>query len=127
MNKPVVVFEVLECNGDTAVVCTSSCTFRVSHGTDIEFVPIESAPTWSQKNECAVIHNDGYEVEVDTIVDPNAELFIMSDVLSCDAHDSDIMQKVYLTEQIVKDITIAIEKRITEFELKKIENNQEDY
>lgn len=124
MNKPVVVFEVLECNGNTAVVSTNSCTLRVSHGTDIEIMPRDAAPTWSQKDECAYIGTDGYDVEVDTIVNPNAELFIASDVFNCDEHDSDIMQKLYLTEQIVKDITIAIEKHITAVELAKLENEE---
>jgi len=127
MKKPVVVFEVLECNGNTAIVSTNSCTLRVYHGTDMEIVPRDAAPVWSEKGECAYIGTDGYDVEVDTIVDPNAELFIASDVLTCDEHSSDIMLKLYLTEQFVNDIAFAIEKRITEYELEKLEKEAENY
>ena len=127
MNKPVVVFEVLECNGNTAIVSTNSCTLRVYHGTDMEIVPRDAAPVWSEKDECAYIGTDGYDVEVDTIVNPNAELFLRSDVWGCAADDSDIMQKLYLTEQVVKDIAFAIEKRITQYELEKLEKEAGDY
>lgn len=120
MNKPVVVFDVLEYNDSVAVVGNQGCTLRVNHGTDFEIVPRDAAPVWSQKDECAYIGTDGYDVEVDTIVNQNAEVFVQSDVFTCDEHDSDIMIKVYLKEAMAKDIALAIEKYVEGIELAKI-------
>lgn len=125
--KPVVDFEVLEYNGNTAVVSSNHCTWRVNHGTDFEIVPRDAAPVWSQKDECAYIGTDGYDVEVDTIVNQNAEVFVTSDVFTCDEHDSDIMIKVYLKEAMVKDIALAIEKYVEQVERDFIESKAEDY
>jgi len=118
--KPVVEFEVLEYNSNTAVVSSNHCTLRVNHGTDFEIVPRDAAPVWSQKDECAYIGTEGYDVEVDTIVNQNAEVFVTSDVFTCDEHDSDIMIKVYLKEAMAKDIALAIEKYVEGIELAKI-------
>lgn len=125
MNKPTISFNVLEYSDNLAVVGNASCTLRVSHGTDFEIVPRDAAPTWSEKNECAYIGTDGYDVEVDTIVNPNAMLFVRSDVWSVSDDAGDVMVKIYLPENVVTDIETAIELHVEELELKRIADSAE--
>lgn len=125
MNKPTISFTVMDYSDNLAVVGNASCTLRVSHGTDFEVVPCDAAPTWSEKNECAYIGTDGYDVEVDTIVNPNAMLFVRSDVWSVSDDAGDVMIKVYLTENVVYDIKTAIELYVEELELKCIADRAE--
>ena len=125
MNKPTISFNVLEYSDNLAVVGNASCTLRVSHSTDFEIVPRDAAPTWSQKNECAYIGTDGVDVEVETLVNPNAMLFVRSDAWSVDDDAGDVMVKIYLPENVVTDIETAIELHVEELELKRIADNAE--
>jgi len=125
MNKPTISFNVFDYSDNTAVVGNASCTLRVTHGTDFEIVPRDAAPVWSQKDECAVIGTDGYDVEVETIVNPNAMLFVRSDVWTCGEDSGDVMVKVYLPETVVDHIEEAIEQYVEELELQKIADRKE--
>ena len=125
MNKPTISFTVMDYSTSMAVVGNASCTLRVSHGTDFEVVPRDAEPVWSQKNECAFIGTDGYEVEVITLVNPNAMLFVRSDNWSVDDDAGDVMVKVYLPENVVDHIEEAIEQYVEELELKKINDRAE--
>ena len=125
MNKPTISFNVLEYSDNLAVVGNASCTLRVYHGTDIEIVPRDAAPTWSQKDECAFIGTDGVDVEVETLVNPNAMLFVRSDVWSVSDDAGDVMVKIYLPENVVTDIETAIELHVEEIELKRIADSAE--
>ena len=125
MNKPTICFTVMDYSDNLAVVGNASCTLRVSHGTDFEVVPRDAAPVWSQKDECAFIGTDGYDVEVDTIVNPNAMLFVRSDAWSVDDDAGDVMVKIYLPENVVTDIETAIELHVEEIELKRIADSAE--
>ena len=124
MNKPTISFTVMDYSDNLAVVGNASCTLRVSHGTDFEVVPRDAAPTWSEKNECAYIGTDGYEVEVITLVNPNAMLFVRSDAWSVD-DAGDVMVKIYLPENVVTDIQTAIELYVEEIELKRTADRSE--
>ena len=125
MNKPTISFNVLEYSDNLAVVGNASCTLRVYHGTDIEIVPRDAAPTWSQKDECAFIGTDGVDVEVETLVNPNAMLFVRSDVWSVSDDAGDVMVKIYLPENVVADIETAIELHVEEIELKRLTDSAE--
>jgi hypothetical protein len=125
MNKPTISFTVMDYSDNLAVVGNASCTLRVSHGTDFEVVPRDAAPVWSEKNECAYIGTDGYDVEVDTIVNPNAMLFVRSDAWSVDDDAGDVMVKIYLPENVVTDIQTAIELYVEEIELKRTADRSE--
>ena len=125
MNKPTISFNVLEYSDNLAVVGNASCTLRVYHGTDIEIVPRDAAPTWSQKDECAFIGTDGVDVEVETLVNPNAMLFVRSDVWSVSDDAGDVMVKIYLPENVVTDIETAIELHVEEIELKRLTDSAE--
>jgi hypothetical protein len=125
MNKPTISFNVLEYSDNLAVVGNASCTLRVSHGTEFEVVPRDAAPVWSEKGECAFIGTDGYEVEVITLVNPNAMLFVRSDAWSVDDESGDVMVKIYLPENVVADIETAIELHVEEIELKRIADRVE--
>ena len=125
MNKPTISFTVMDYSTSMAVVGNASCTLRVSHGTDFEVVPRDAEPVWSQKNECAFIGTDGYEVEVITLVNPNAMLFVRRDNWSVDDDAGDVMVKVYLPENVVDHIEEAIEQYVEELELKKINDRAE--
>ena len=125
MNKPTISFTVMDYSDNLAVVGNASCTLRVMHGTDFEVVPRDAAPVWSEKNECAYIGTDGYDVEVDTIVNPNAMLFVRSDAWSVDDDAGDVMVKIYLPENVVTDIQTAIELYVEEIELKRTADRSE--
>ena len=125
MNKPTISFTVMDYSDNLAVVGNASCTLRVSHGTDIEIVPRDAAPTWSQKDECAFIGTDGVDVEVETLVNPNAMLFVRSDVWSVSDDAGDVMVKIYLPENVVADIETAIELHVEEIELKRLTDSAE--
>ena len=125
MNKPTISFNVLEYSDNLAVVGNASCTLRVSHGTEFEVVPRDAAPVWSEKNQCAYIGTDGVDVEVETLVNPNAMLFVRSDVWSVSDDAGDVMVKIYLPENVVTDIETAIELYVEELELKKINDRAE--
>lgn len=125
MNKPTISFTVMDYSDNLAVVGNASCTLRVSHGTDFEVVPRDAEPVWSQKNECAFIGTDGYDVEVDTIVNPNAMLFVRSDVWSVSDDAGDVIVKIYLPGNVVTDIETAIELHVEEIELKRIADSAE--
>ena len=120
MNKPTISFTVMDYSDNLAVVGNASCTLRVSHGTDFEIVPRDAAPTWSKKNDCAYIGTDGVDVEVETLVNPNAMLFVRSDAWSVSDDAGDVMVKIYLPENVVTDIETAIELHVEEIELKRI-------
>jgi hypothetical protein len=124
MNQPTISFNVFDYSDTVAVVGNASCTLRVSHGSDIEIVPRDAAPTWSQKDECAVIGADGYEVEVISLVNPNAMLFVRSDTWTCDDDAGDVTVKVYLPENVVDCIEAAIEQHVEELELQKIADSK---
>jgi hypothetical protein len=125
MNKPTISFTVMDYSDNLAVVGNASCTLRVSHGTDFEVVPRDAAPTWSEKNDCAYIGTDGVDVEVETLVNPNAMLFVRSDVWSVDDDAGDVIVKIYLPENVVADIETAIELYVEELELKRIADRAE--
>lgn len=125
MNKPTISFTVMDYSDNLAVVGNASCTLRVSHGTDFEVVPRDAAPVWSEKGECAYIGTDGVDVEVETLVNPNAMLFVRSDAWSVDDDSGDVMVKIYLPENVVDHIEEAIEQYIEELELKKINDRNE--
>jgi hypothetical protein len=125
MNKPTISFTVMDYSDNLAVVGNASCTLRVSHGTDFEVVPRDAAPVWSEKNECAYIGTDGVDVEVETLVNPNAMLFVRSDAWSVDDDAGDVMVKIYLPENVVTDIETAIELHVEEIELKRIADRAE--
>ena len=125
MNKPTISFNVLEYSDNLAVVGNASCTLRVSHGTEFEVVPRDAAPVWSEKGECAFIGTDGYEVEVITLVNPNAMLFVRSDAWSVGDDAGDVIVKIYLPENVVTDIETAIELHVEEIELKRITDSAE--
>ena len=125
MNKPTISFNVLEYSDNLAVVGNASCTLRVSHGTEFEVVPRDAAPVWSEKNQCAYIGTDGVDVEVETLVNPNAMLFVRSDVWSVSDDAGDVMVKIYLPENVVTDIETAIELHVEEIELKRLTDSAE--
>jgi hypothetical protein len=125
MNKPTISFNVLDYSANLAVVGNASCTLRVMHGTDFEVVPRDAEPTWSQKDECVYIGTDGVDVEVETLVNPNAMLFVRSDAWSVSDDAGDVMVKIYLPENVVTDIETAIELHVEELELKRITDSVE--